>query len=130
MGEAAAEFVRAGDHEVGAALERRAGELGVEAEVAPPGLVYDERDASVMGHACQGHDVGARAEVRRSDDVRRDRIGMCGQLRIEIRGRDAVRDAESRVDRGEDELQAKSGEDGAVDDGGVHRALHDRGAAE
>ena len=62
--EAAAKFVGARDHEIRPALEGGPRELGVEAEVAAPGLVDDEWDAAIMCDLRQGHDIGAGAEAR------------------------------------------------------------------
>ena len=102
----------------------------MEAEVASPGLVDDERYAAIVCDLREGHDIGAGSEIGGRDDVRRDSIRVRAKLRFKIRRRDAVRDAQRGIDRGEHELQTQSGEDGSVDDRGVHRALDHRGASQ
>ena len=76
LGEAAAEFVGAGDDQVRALGQGVGGDVGVEAEVGGPGLVDDEQDAVLVGDLGEGGDVGDRAKVAGGDQVGGDGFGV------------------------------------------------------
>ena len=109
LGEAADDLVRARDDEVGARGERVLGQRLVEREVRAPGLVDDQRDAVRVRDVARAR---ARRRPRRSRSARRrsrrPRSGRRVSARVERLGRQAVRDAELRVELGRHERRAQA----------------------
>ena len=127
--ERADDLVRRGQHGVGALLERRRRQVGVEAEVRAPRLVDHQRHAGGVGDLGAARDVGRHPVVGRRDDPRRARLRRGGQRRLERGRRDAVRHAELLPVLGRDVARPPAGEHEAVDHRRVRVALdHQRRA--
>ena len=106
-------------------LERVGGQVGVEAQVGPPGLVDRQRHAALVRDLGEAGDVGAGAEVGGRDDHRRDRPRRRVERRRQRVRRQAVGDAQVRVELGGGEARPHAAEDEAVDRRGVDVALDD-----
>ncbi len=129
LGEAADDLVGRGDDDVGAAGDRVGGEVGMEAQVRPPGLVDRERNAAGVGDLGEAGDIRAGAEVGGRDDHRADRPRRLVEGPGERRRGKAVGDPEAGVELGGREGGPQPAEHQPVDHGGVDVALHDHLAA-
>ena len=125
LGQAADDLVGAGEDEVGAAAKRPGRQVLVEVEVGAPGLVDDQRDVAGVGDLGELLDPRDRPEVGGRDEHHRLRVRLRVERGTQGLGRDAVGDAELRIDLGRDEGRAQPGEHQPVDDRGVDVALDD-----
>jgi hypothetical protein len=121
--ERADDLVRRGEHRVGALLQRRRRQRGMEAEVRPPRLVDHERDAGRMADLGAAGDVGGHPVVRRRDDERRPRLRRVLERRGQRLGHDAVRHAQPAVVLGRDEGRHAARQHEPVDHRRVRVAL-------
>ena len=128
--ERADDLVRRGQHGVGALLERRRRQVGVEAEVRAPRLVDHQRHARGVGDLGAARDVGGHPVVGRRDDPGRARLRRGGQRRLERGRRHAVRHAELLAVLGRDVARPPARQHEAVDHRRVRVALHDQRRAE
>ena len=125
LGEAADDLVGAGDDEVRVAGERMPRQRRAEREMGAPCLVHDQGHSVPVRHPGKPLHVGNRAEVGGGHDHRSDRAGRPCERAIERLGRDAMRDAELRVDLRGHEDGPQAGHDEPVDRARVDVALHD-----
>jgi hypothetical protein len=88
--ERADDLVRAGQHGVGALLQRAAGQVGMEAEMGTPGLVDHERHPGFMCGLRAARHVGGHPVVRRRDDERRAGLRLLGEHLAQRLRADAV----------------------------------------
>ena len=130
LGQAAAELVRARDHQVGTLGERVGGQVGVKPEVRPPCLVDDEDRAAGVRDLDKRAHVGHRAEVAGRDHIGRDRVRMLIQRARERLRAQAVSGPQLGVDLRRGEVPVQPAEHHPVHDTGVHAALRDNVLAE
>ena len=92
-------LVRGDRHRIGAERERGGRHIGMEAEVAGPGLVADQRDPARVRELGDARDVRHDAEPGRLDEQDRARVRLGGQSGLDGLDRMAERDAAALVDR-------------------------------
>ena len=113
------------DGQIGAGVQRRLRQRGMEAEVRTVGLVHHERDACSVGHAGHRLQVAAEAVVARRGDVHRDRVGMPVEGRLNAGKRSRQGQARRRVERRWDIDGLGAGEEQRREHGAMGGAGHD-----
>lgn len=115
----------AGDHDVGAEMQRVVREVGMEAEVGGPGGIDDERHTVLVGRVSEPGDVADRADVGRVAHDHRPGPRAGGERPAYGVGRHAPRQAGRLVDLGPHPDRREPGEHEAQQHRPVQRAADD-----